>query len=268
MAKGKPPEKSKIERERPLAYSRRQKGKGDEPAEGDPEAKPAEGEGTKPEAKPAEGEGKSKAKHPEHAEGKAKHSEHAEGKAKHAEGKAKHPEGEHPAEAEAKPADSHAAEAAPPEARTEPWPDATPQPMRPVEPAPRARAQTVAMSPEVEIGGPPSLPEAAAAAPPPKPGDVEDPTYLPGPKDIPGGNVTDPALPPGRVPSGDSRSLRKANEFALIYRLGTAVITRSGTVGTRGVWRVVEYPTSAFASNSYAKEVSRFVGEGFSDYRD
>jgi hypothetical protein len=41
-----------------------------------------------------------------------------------------------------------------------------------------------------------------------------------------------------------------------------------GTVGERGQWRVVEYPTPASASTSYAKEVSRFVGEGFSDYRD
>ena len=45
-------------------------------------------------------------------------------------------------------------------------------------------------------------------------------------------------------------------------------ITRSGVVGTRGQWRVVEYPTSASAANSYAKECSRFVSEGFSDYRE
>lgn len=97
---------------------------------------------------------------------------------------------------------------------------------------------------------------------------VEDPTNMPPAKTIPTGNPTDPALPPGRVPAGDSRSFRRGDEFALVYRQGTCVISRFGTVGQRGQWRVVEYPTSASASNSYAKECSRFVAEGFSDYRD
>jgi predicted DNA-binding WGR domain protein len=110
--------------------------------------------------------------------------------------------------------------------------------------------------------------ELAVGAPPPLPGSVEAPTNMPGPRDVPGGNVTDAAAPPGLVPPGDSRSLRKGNEFALIYRQGTAVITRFGTIGQRGQWRVVEYPTPASASNSYAKEVSRYVGDGFTDYRD
>ena len=154
----------------------------------------------------------------------------------------------------------------PPPPKGEPWPDATPQPMRPVEPpkaadpAPassRARTETITVPAATDFGAPPAMP-----------GTVEDPTLLPGPRDVPGGNVTDAALPPGRVPAGDSRSLRKGNEFALIYRIGTAVITRFGTVGQRGQWRVVEYPTPASASNSYAKEVSRIVGEGFVDYRD
>jgi hypothetical protein len=91
---------------------------------------------------------------------------------------------------------------------------------------------------------------------------------MPGPRDIPGGEPNDRAPAPGRVPPGDSRSLRRSDQFALIYRLGTYVITRSGAVGTRGQWRVVEYPTSSSASHSYAKECSRFVSEGFSDYRD
>ena len=60
--------------------------------------------------------------------------------------------------------------------------------------------------------------------------------------------------PPGRVPPGDSRSLRRGNEFALIYRVQTCVISRFGVLGTRGQWRVVEYPTSSAASNAYAKE--------------
>jgi predicted DNA-binding WGR domain protein len=106
------------------------------------------------------------------------------------------------------------------------------------------------------------------APPPLMLGNVENPAHMPGPKDIPGGNPEDPAPAPGTVPRGDSRSLRRGNDFALVYRVGTCVITRTGTIGTRGQWRVVEYPTSASAANSFAKEASRFVTEGFSDYRE
>jgi hypothetical protein len=229
MAKGKPapPEKSKIERVRPLAYSRRQKGAdgkdGDE-AEAKPvDEKPAE---AKAETKPAEAAPK------------------AAPEAKTGEMAAIDPATEPPA-------------IEPPPPKGEPWPDATPQPMRPVEAPARARSETVAMPAELAIGAPPALP-----------GSVEAPTFMPGPRDVPGGNVTDAAAPPGLVPPGDSRSLRKGNEFALIYRQGTAVISRFGTVGQRGQWRVVEYPTPASASSSYAKEVSRYVGDGFTDYRD
>jgi hypothetical protein len=150
-------------------------------------------------------------------------------------------------------------------AEAEPWPDATPSPMRPVE-GPRVRTQTAAM-PITDIGRPPEMP--TMSAPPPLAlGDVEDPTHMPGPRDIPGGEPDDKAPAPGRVPPGDSRSLRRPGEFALIYRVGTYVISRFGSMGTRGQWRVVEYPTSSAASHSYAKECSRFVSEGFSDYRD
>lgn len=152
----------------------------------------------------------------------------------------------------------------PPPAEAEPWPDATPAPMRPVDP--RLRNETAAM-PIIDIGRPPDMP--TMSAPPPLAlGDVEDPTHMPGPRDIPGGEPNDKAPAPGRVPPGDSRSLRRPGEFALIYRVGTYVISRFGSMGTRGQWRVVEYPTSSSASHSYAKECSRFVSEGFSDYRD
>jgi hypothetical protein len=124
------------------------------------------------------------------------------------------------------------------------------------EPTRHAR-ETIAMPVAVVVGAPPEVP-----------GDVENPTRMPGPTDVPSGSPTDAAQAPGRVPSGDSRSLRRGADFALIYRQGSAVITRFGTVGTRGQWRVVEYPTPSSASNAYAKECSRFVGEGFSDYRD
>lgn len=96
----------------------------------------------------------------------------------------------------------------------------------------------------------------------------ENPTHLPGPKQIPGGDPEDLAAAPGLVPAGDSRSLRRDDEFALVYRVGTNVICRSGSVGKRGQWRVIEYPTSAAAGNYYARECSRFVAEGFSDYRE
>ena len=128
----------------------------------------------------------------------------------------------------------------------------------------RYRGDTIAM-PNM-LGRPPEMP--TSQAPPPLAlGDVEDPTHMPGPRDIPGGEPNDRAPAPGRVPPGDSRSMRRTHQFALVYRVGTYVISRSGEVGTRGQWRVVEYPTSSSASHSYAKECSRFVSEGFSDYR-
>jgi hypothetical protein len=131
---------------------------------------------------------------------------------------------------------------------------------------PRAHTETMAM-PSHPVGKPPELP---TTAPPPAPvatGAVESPTNLPVPKNVPAGNPDDPAPAPGLVPPGDSRSLRNGNEFSLVYRMGTFVISRAGTVGKRGVWRVVEYPTSSAASHGYAKECSRFISEGFSDYR-
>ena len=172
----------------------------------------------------------------------------------------------------------------PPPPKGEPWPDATPEPMRPVSPAARAdsdddttpvqtpdltraRTETVVMPTLGSLGAPPEMPR-TTAPPPLALGNVENPTHMPGPREIPGGNPEDPAPAPGAVPKGDSRSLRRTHDFALIYRIGTYVISRFGRVGTRGQWRVVEYPTSAAASHAYAKECSRFVSEGFSDYRD
>lgn len=128
----------------------------------------------------------------------------------------------------------------------------------------RAMTEPVAMAPN--LGRPPEMPT-TSAPPPLAVGDIEDPTHMPGPRDIPSGEPGDRAPAPGRVPPGDSRSLRKTDEFALIYRLGTYVVSRYGAIGTRGQWRVVEYPTSTSAAHSYAKECSRFVSEGFSDYR-
>jgi hypothetical protein len=154
----------------------------------------------------------------------------------------------------------------PPAPKGEPWPDATPEPMKPVEPA-RARTETVSLPAATDLGRPPDMP--TTTAPPPLTlGAVENPAHMPGPREIPGGEPNDPAPAPGTVPPGDSRSLRRGNDFALIYRVQTFVISRFGKVGTRGQWRVVEYPTSASASHAYAKEASRFVSEGFTDYRE
>ncbi|HTR49377.1 MAG TPA: hypothetical protein VMJ10_01640 [Kofleriaceae bacterium] len=172
----------------------------------------------------------------------------------------------------------------PPAPKGEPWPDATPEPMRPVAPAQaaepaRSRTDTAVMPQVAPVGAPPEMPKTTA---PPAPrvtdqvaggasratGAVENPTHMPGPRDVPTGNPEDPAPAPGRVPAGDSRSLRRGNDFALVYRQSTFVISRFGAVGTRGQWRVVEYPTSSAASHAYAKECSRFVSEGFSDYRE
>jgi hypothetical protein len=131
-----------------------------------------------------------------------------------------------------------------------------PVPVEPEAPPERTRTKTVGMPAVADVGEPPEMPT------------VENPTNMPDGRNIPSGMPTDPALPPGLVPPGDSRSLRKGNEFALVYRRATFVISRFGTIGQRGQWRVVEYPTSASASHSYAKECSRFVAEGFSDYRE
>jgi hypothetical protein len=126
------------------------------------------------------------------------------------------------------------------------------------------------MPAQAPIGTPPAMPAAASIAAGAV-GAAEDPTRMPGPREIPDGHPDDSALPPGLVPRGDSRSLRRRadrHEFALVYRIQTFVISRVGVVGTRGQWRVVEYPTPTMASHAYAKECSRFVSDGFSDYRE
>ena len=137
----------------------------------------------------------------------------------------------------------------PPDPKAEPWPDATPQPMKPVEPrAVRAsRTATVAMPADADLGRPPDMP--TTSAPPPLVlGAVEDPTHMPGPQGHSGGQsrrsgaaaraACRPAIRARCAAATSSRS---------IYRVGTCVITPDRRVGTRGQWRVVEYPTSASA---------------------
>jgi predicted DNA-binding WGR domain protein len=175
----------------------------------------------------------------------------------------------------AKPDSAAAAPDAPFAAMIEPppgWPNATPVPSPSPVAAGRARTTTVAMPAQASIGSPPEMPkDAPPIAAPVNADGAENPTRMPGPREIPPGEPDDPAAPPRAVPAGDSRSMRRRAdryEFVLVYRLQTFVITRFGAVGTRGQWRVVEYPTSAAASHAYAKECSRFVSDGFSDYRE
>jgi hypothetical protein len=143
-------------------------------------------------------------------------------------------------------------------------------------PTARVRMATVAMTgapgTPPDLGQPPAMPAPRSPLPARVVTDTgflipEDPTHMPHPRDLPTGVPTDPAQPPGIVPSGDSRSLRQGATFILVYRLGTYVITRTGDVGQRGVWRVVEYPTMLAASGAYARESSRWVDNGFVDFR-
>jgi hypothetical protein len=197
------------------------------------------------------------------------------------------PEGEAKAATAAPVAPNAAAASAAPEAAASAAPEtaASVAPTGPVAAAPAAPKRregtvrapadtaTVGMPSLASLGEPPAMPsEPVPAGLSPRADAVESPTHMPGPKEVPAGSPGDPAPAPGLVPPGDSRSLRRRDattyEFALIYRRATFVIARFGVVGTRGQWRVVEYPTSAAASHSYAKECSRFVSDGFSDYRE
>jgi hypothetical protein len=238
------PERSKLVRGMTPAFSRRQRGGGDKPSKDSPADEPA----SAPEPAPTTASSEVTV---------------TEGQALVAASDAE------TQPIAARPDPRELPDITPPDSRDEPWPDATPAPMAPVAASElvRPRTSTVAMPVVTDLGRPPEMPT-TVAPPPLVMGDVENPTHLPGPKQIPAGTPDDPAPAPGRVPPGDSRSLRRDDEFALIYRVGTCVITRTGRLGTRGQWRVVDYPTSAAASNSYAKECSRFVSDGFSDYRE
>jgi len=249
------PKVSRISRGRTLAYARKQK-----PSDGGAESGPEE----PAEDTPAAGSDEAAASPDEPATGTAVAGaapvDAAPVDAASAPATASAPaESVAPASAEAP---SEPAAPSPESAPAVPSPDAAlPEPVR-------AQVETVPMPVQVPVGTPPAMP---AVASDPATGAAEDPTRMPGPREIPAGHPDDPASPPGRVPPGDSRSLRRRadrHEFALVYRQGSFVISRVGAVGTRGQWRVVEYPTPSMASHAYAKECSRFVSDGFSDYRE
>lgn len=88
---------------------------------------------------------------------------------------------------------------------------------------------------------------------------------LPPPTEVLHGDPTAAAPPPGKAPAGDARSLRRSDQFVLLYRHGASVISRRGTVGQRGAWRVIDYPGTAPAAHAYALECSRLIEQGFRD---
>ena len=113
-------------------------------------------------------------------------------------------------------------------------------------------------------------PPEPAPAPAPAPADGGEPTFA----ELPEHNKIDtarppesPAPPPGIAPPGDSRSLRRGNDFVLIYRDTSYLIVRAGTVGSEGRWQVVEYPSQGAAAHAYAMKCSELSGEGFRDLR-
>ncbi len=234
------PERSKIERAGTHAFARRTKGADDKPADGDDEGddKVKDAPSESRELPVAEGGAAADAAQAEPT---------ADAKPEDDAGASSDPSA--PAPAAAEPAAAEPATAEP--AAAEPT-AAEPSAAEPT----RVRSETVMMPKDAALGAPPDLP-----------GGVEDPTNMPGPRNIPAGDPNDPAAAPGFVPKGDSRSLRRGTEFALVYRMQTFLISRFGVIGTRGQWRVVEYPTPGAAGNSYARETSRYTSEGYSDYR-
>lgn len=131
------------------------------------------------------------------------------------------------------------------------------------EPAPKA-AEAAQAAP-VEPAPAPAV-QASPAAP------TDAPIYaeLPRVKDIDRSVSPDSAAPPpGIAPPGDSRSFRRAGangeEFVLIYREHTFLVTRAGTVGKHGAWTIVEYPNQGSAANAYAHKCSDYSGAGYYD---
>jgi hypothetical protein len=110
---------------------------------------------------------------------------------------------------------------------------------------------------------PPPMPE---PPPPPPPLPAVDLATLPDPDDLSFDDPDAPAAPPGLVPPGNSRSLRRGDEFALVYLHGSSLVERAGPVGRAGRWRVVAYPSRAAAAHAYAHECSRLHDDGFVDY--
>ena len=129
--------------------------------------------------------------------------------------------------------------------------------------------------PPVDVASEMTMPMTADTPVPdaiPEPIADEDPEALLSPDQIDRGDAESTAPPPRRAPSGDCRSLQRLRPgapalFALVYRHGSSLVMRSGTIGRQGQWRVVDYPTPAAASRAYAREVGVFVEDGYTDVR-
>jgi len=126
-------------------------------------------------------------------------------------------------------------------------------------------SEATASGPAPEAATP--APEAPAPAPSSAPATVQ----LLAPRLIPDDPPDTPAPPPGRAPRGDSRSFRRqgpdGEEFCLIYRYDTHLITRRGTVGVLGTYTVTQYPSHGGAAHAYAHACSDLQQEGFRDFR-
>jgi len=149
-----------------------------------------------------------------------------------------------------------------PAAAEKPAPVAETKPAAPEKPAPVAETKPAAPEP----------PAPAAAEPP-----AEEPAAPVYAEMVPYRQVDlradpeAPAPPPGLALPGDCRSMRRVaggvEEFVLVYRDQTHLITRRGVVGKQGSWTMVDYPSQGSACHAYAMTCSDLGGEGFVDLR-
>lgn len=171
---------------------------------------------------------------------------------------AKAPNKDEPAKAEAKkdePAKAEAKQDEPPKPEAEPKPE-------PAETAQPAKAQDN-VGEDQQQQSPPSRGEATTTTAEPS---ATYAVLIPA-AEIETGDPEASAPPPGVAPPGDARSLRRGNDFCLVYRDKAFLVTRVGVVGKAGVWTRTEYPSIGAAAHAYAQTCSRFASEGYLDYR-
>lgn len=137
-------------------------------------------------------------------------------------------------------------------------------------PATKTESKAAEVAPEPAAPPPAEVAAPAPAAPVAAAGDRPIYAELPLVKEIDRSVSPDaPAPPPGIAPPGDSRSLRRngasGEEFLLIYREHTFLVTRAGPVGKHGSWTIIEYPNQGSAANAYAHKCSDYTGAGYYD---
>ena len=115
-----------------------------------------------------------------------------------------------------------------------------------------------------------TMPAAALVAVPAPPATAAAPLdAIPAPRDadtdaVPAAIALD-REPTWATRADDARSFRCGDQLAVVHRRGAAIISRRGTLGQRGAWRIVDYPSPTLAAHAYALECSRLVAEGFHD---